>query len=166
MKKGLPPVADTQANLLILGSLPGDISIERQQYYAHPRNHFWPILASLLAVPLPVSYEERTAMLLAHHVALWDVLHAARRENSLDTNIRDRQPNDLPGFLQEHPDIRFIILNGSEAHKSYLRYFKELAIPYAAVRSSSPVPSKSCNTLEEKIGQWRSVWDTIERTIT
>ena len=87
MKTGLAPIAGKSSRLLILGSLPGDESIRRQQYYAHPRNHFWPIMAGLLGEELPEDYEKKKAMLLRHGIALWDVLFSAEREGSLDTNI-------------------------------------------------------------------------------
>ena len=155
MKTGLAPIADENARLLILGSLPGDESIRQQQYYAHPRNHFWLIMAALLGEEPPQDYEQKKAMLLRHNIALWDVLRAAERNGSLDTNIKAEQPNNLRSFLKQHPKIDFILLNGTKAFSSFKRHFGDLDIPHAAVRSSSPVPAKEGNTPEEKIALWR-----------
>ena len=159
MKIGLAPIVDHHASVLILGSLPGDVSLQRQQYYANPRNHFWDIMAAIMKEPLPERYQSRVEMLQRHNVALWDVLHMAQREGSLDAKIKEKQPNDLALFLNQYPNIRLILLNGSEAYKSYRKYFRSLNIAYAPVRSSSPTPSRTCNTLQEKIRQWKKVWE-------
>lgn len=159
MKIGLAPIADKNARLLILGSLPGDESIRQQQYYAHPRNHFWHIMAALLETELPDDYESRREILLRRGIALWDVLRSAERDGSLDTSIRSEQPNDLRAFLSGQPKISFILLNGSKAAASFARHFGELELPHAAVRSSSPVPSRRGNTADEKIILWRRALD-------
>ncbi len=154
MKRGLPPIVDKNSRILILGSLPGDISLAKQQYYGNPRNHFWSILSAILGEEIPADYPARIAILSAHRIALWDVLQAASRPGSLDTAIRERVPNDLREILRQYPNIRFILLNGGEAGKSFRLFFPDLAIPHAQVRSSSPVPSRAVNTLDEKIRQW------------
>ena len=154
MKRGLPPIVDKDSRILILGSLPGDISLAKQQYYGNPRNHFWSILSTVLGEEIPENYSARIAILSAHRIALWDVLRAAERPGSLDTGIRDRVPNDLRDLLFRYPNIRFILLNGSEAGKSFRHFFPDLDIPHAQVRSSSPVPSRTANSLDEKSRQW------------
>ncbi|MGE4353490.1 MAG: DNA-deoxyinosine glycosylase [Oscillospiraceae bacterium] len=159
MKVGLAPIADEHASVLILGSLPGDLSLQKQQYYATPRNHFWAIMAAILKEPLPKSYPSRVQMLQRHRVALWDVINRAEREGSLDAGLREKKPNDLAEFLDRYPNIQFILLNGSEAYRSYQKYFGTLNVPNAMVRSSSPVPSRECNTLQEKTRQWKDVWE-------
>lgn len=156
MKTGLPPIIDSNATLLILGSLPGDQSIAQQQYYANPRNHFWAIVAQLLGEPLPDSYPARTALLQRHGVALWDVLHSAERAGSLDSSIRDPQANDLRGLVARHPGLRLVALNGGKAAVCYRRHFADLPLPCALLRSSSPVPAQRCNTLPEKTEQWQT----------
>lgn len=161
MKTGLPPIENENASLLILGSLPGDESILRQQYYAHPRNHFWPLIAALLKESLPIEYEERCSMLLRSNIALWDVLHAAERDGSLDSNIKNGQPNDLPAFIHSHSKLRGVILNGSAAARCYKKNFGTLPLPFAEARSTSPVPAKSGNTLEEKIVLWQMALQSL-----
>lgn len=159
MKTGLEPIANENAEILILGSLPGDESLRRQQYYAHPRNCFWPLLAALLEEALPDEYSALCKMLTAHKIALWDVLRSAYREGSLDTNIRAEQPNDIAGFLAAHPKIRFILLNGTAANRCFEKHFPDIGLPYFMVRSTSPVPSKTANTLDEKLAIWRAAFE-------
>ena len=103
---GLRPNIDKDCRALILGSMPGVKSLEAQQYYAHPQNRFWPMMAHLLGEALPSAYEERLAMLLRHHIALWDSIGSCEREGSLDSAIRNEQGNDFAALLQEYPGIR------------------------------------------------------------
>ncbi len=159
MKTGLAPIADENSEILILGSLPGDESIRRQQYYAHPRNHFWPLMAALLEESLADEYSDRCKMLLMHKIALWDVLLAAYRYGSLDTNIRAGQPNDIAGFLDAHPKIRFILLNGTAANRCFEKHFSDTNLPHLMVRSTSPIPSKTGNTFEEKLAIWKTAFE-------
>lgn len=162
MKIGLEPVADNKAVVLILGSLPGDLSIKKKQYYANPNNHFWKIISAILHEDLPMEYQSRVEMLQNNKIALWDVLHAAYRKGSLDSNIQDEMANDLPLFLEQHPNIQLIILNGSTAYRHYKTHFPNLNIVHKMVRSSSHMPSRDCNTLQEKIIQWQ---ETLKNSI-
>lgn len=158
MKYGLPPIINENCQILILGSLPGEASLKAQQYYAHPQNQFWPIIAAILQEELPNTYLERTAMLLEHRIALWDVIHFAQRQGSLDSNIKAAVPNDLEQLISSYPSITKIILNGNEAEKQYLKHFKHLAVPTFKVRSSSPVPARTCNTFAEKLTDWQQAF--------
>ena len=112
---GLRPNIDKDCRALILGSMPGVKSLEAQQYYAHPQNRFWPMMAHLLGEELPSAYEEKLAMLLRHHIALWDSIGSCEREGSLDSAIRNEQGNDFAALLQEYPGIRAIYFNGGKS---------------------------------------------------
>ena len=104
ISKGFPPVSRADARVLILGSLPGQVSLARVQYYAQPRNAFWPIMGRLFGAAPELPYEERLERLMARGVALWDVCAEGRRPGSLDQKI-DRAsvaPNDFAGFLAAH----------------------------------------------------------------
>lgn len=115
-KRCFPPVVNADTRLLILGSLPGEASLAAGQYYAHPRNQFWPLLGSLLQLDLPaLPYAERLDCLLQHGIGLWDVIAEARRHGSLDTAIRDSQHNDLQQLLASLPKLALVAFNGKTA---------------------------------------------------
>lgn len=115
-KAAFPPSIAPDARLLILGSLPGERSLAAGQYYAHPTNAFWWLMAEVTGEDLPVlPYDERLARLIAHRIGLWDVIATARREGSLDAAIRDATNRDLAGFAATLPDLAAIAFNGGEA---------------------------------------------------
>lgn len=123
IRTSLPPVASPDARLLILGSMPGVRSLELQQYYAHPRNGFWPIMGVLLDFDPLAPYPQRLDALIGHRIALWDVLRSCHRPGSLDTAIRsaDAVPNDLVGFLATHPQVERVLFNGTTAARLFQR---------------------------------------------
>lgn len=118
---GLAAVSQPDAQVLVLGSMPGAASLKQQQYYGHPRNLFWPILSELCGFSLEQSYPARLAALQQHRIALWDVLQHCERQGSLDSAIRNETPNDFNLFLQQHPKIRLIAFNGRKAERSFRR---------------------------------------------
>lgn len=122
--ESFPPAEPASARLLILGSMPGVASLRAGQYYAHPRNQFWPMMALLFGVPNVLPYAERLARLNAQGVALWDVLRACERPGSLDSSIvRETEvANDFAGFLDRHPELRAIALNGGAAQSAFRRH--------------------------------------------
>ena len=116
LKAAFPPAWAPDARLLILGSLPGDESIARGQYYAHPTNAFWWLVGEVIGEPLAgMAYSERLATLKRHRIALWDVIAEARRPGSLDGAIRDAVHRDLAGFVGALPELRAVAFNGCEA---------------------------------------------------
>jgi double-stranded uracil-DNA glycosylase len=122
--RGFPPVITDRARILVLGSLPGAESLARQQYYAHPRNRFWPVVGRLFGIPLAAPYRERLEALTSAGVGVWDVLHRAARVGSLDASI-DRTtevPNDITGLLSRHPGITQVALNGRKAEAAFERW--------------------------------------------
>jgi TDG/mug DNA glycosylase family protein len=129
---GFEPIANADARVLILGTLPGKASLERREYYAQPRNAFWEIMARLISTPADLCYEERTQKLLENHIALWDVCANAERFGSLDKKIRMSTvtPNDFNAFLGIHDQISLICFNGAHAERIFRR--KVLPIPSVA----------------------------------
>ena len=118
-KHGLAPLVGADPRILILGSLPGDESIARQEYYGHPRNRFWKVLAAVFGESVPETYGQKKEFLFRHRVALWDVYASAERDGSTDARIKNPVTNDIPGFLAAHPGIRIIALNGGKAAGAY-----------------------------------------------
>jgi hypoxanthine-DNA glycosylase len=150
---GLPPVVGRRARLLILGSFPGAASLAARQYYAHPRNAFWPIVARLLAEPqLPQwPYRQRLARLRASPIALWDVYASCRRSGSLDSAIEQPLLNDLAGLLARHRQIACAAHNGGESarHAPLLARF---GLATVVLPSSSPAYARL--SVEAKAERW------------
>ena len=138
MLTGLPPIAGERSVLLILGSFPGAASLRAQQYYAHPQNHFWRILAALWPQhPLPVDYAGRCAWLLERRLGLWDVYAACEREGSLDTAIRNAQVNDFAALRARCPYLAAVAHNGGESFR-HARQTARLGVPVHRLPSTSP----------------------------
>ena len=153
---GFPPVVDGNCRLLILGSMPSVQSLERAQYYGYPRNHFWPMLAMILGEECPLEYSGRVEMALRHGVALWDSIATCVRPGSLDQDIRQAEPNDIPGLLRGYPHIRTVCFNGQAAQKAYDRFHARMdGVGYLLLPSSSPVPRRDIRSLEDKLPRWR-----------
>jgi double-stranded uracil-DNA glycosylase len=165
---GFPPVADDHARVLILGSLPGQMSLRQQQYYAQPHNAFWKIMGRLFGAGPELPYDERTRRLVSSGVALWDVCAAAHRPGSLDAAIRHSSvvPNDFAGFIASHPQIRLIVFNGSKAAELYRRTVLP-ALP-TAIRSvrcetlPSTSPAHASMRFEDKLARWSIVRSLME----
>ena len=121
---GFKPVASADSRVLILGTLPGPVSLEKRQYYAQSRNAFWPIMGELFGAGPELAYRERLQKLKSRSVALWDVCRSAYREGALDASIDPGSivPNDLAGFLRTHTTIRLICFNGQTAARLYRDY--------------------------------------------
>ncbi len=127
------PVYDGRSKVLILGSFPSPKSRQQQFYYGHPQNRFWKVLAAVTETEIPEDIPGRRAFLLAHHIALWDVIEACDIEGASDASIRNVQPTDLPRIL-EAADIARIYVNGQTAGKMFARY-------------QTPVTGRSCTVL-------------------
>lgn len=118
----LNPVWDRHARVLVLGSMPGAASLRQQQYYAHPHNAFWPIMAALLGFSADAEYAARLEALRRNGVGLWDVLASCERRGSLDSDIREESPNPLVELLAGFDTPRAIVLNGRKAQQSFERF--------------------------------------------
>lgn len=115
-KTSFPALADPSTRLLILGSLPGEASLRRSEYYAHPTNQFWRLMEPVIDAPLVgAPYDERLERLHRAGVGLWDVIASARRTGSLDSDIRDPVANPLPELVRRLRDLRAVAFNGAKA---------------------------------------------------
>lgn len=154
------PVARASASILILGSIPGTASLAANQYYAHPRNAFWPIMGELLGFAPDACYAQRLEALQQAGIALWDVLHSCQRRGSLDTAIeRDSiEVNDFDRFFAGHPNIRLVCFNGGTAEHSYRQYVlrrgNHAALRYLRLPSTSP--AHAALSLTQKMEIWRT----------
>jgi len=151
---GLGPVIDRDTRLIVLGSFPGVASLRAQQYYGHPRNHFWAILGALWQVDLTSApYPQRLASARAHGLGLWDVYASCRREGSLDSAIQDAQPNDLGSLTRLAPRLRAIVHNGGESARA-MRHTRALGLPVLRLPSTSP--ANASWSFEKKLAAWRA----------
>ena len=157
--EGFPPIARGDARLLILGSLPGQRSINEQQYYAHPQNAFWRIMAELFSVT--GSYDERCEQLRQNRVAVWDVLGSSVRPGSMDTDIKmdSARPNDFAAFFANHPEIRLVGFNGKKAEQLFHR-FVELPDGVGCIGLPSTSPAYASLGFSGKLEAWRKALTT------
>jgi TDG/mug DNA glycosylase family protein len=159
-KRSFPPVVDAQARVLVLGTLPGEESLRRGEYYAHPRNLFWPIIFALFGETPALRYAERLAFLSAHRIAVWDVCELGERERSADTAIRLEQPNAIDRLLNQHPLIRAVAFNGTTAQRLYDRDFsRRAALTYLALPSTSP--AHATIDFPSKLARWTALRDVL-----
>lgn len=157
---GLPPMVSNATVLLVLGSFPGAASLAAQQYYAHPQNHFWKILAALWAdsrqPPDLDSYEKKSRWMLAHGVGLWDVYASCERSGSLDSAIRRAEVNDLASLKTRCPRLAAIAHNGGESYRQAHRVTEALGLPVYRLPSTSP--ANASWSFERKLAAWRDVF--------
>jgi double-stranded uracil-DNA glycosylase len=160
-----PPIADKNATILILGSIPGKASLEAGEYYAHPRNQFWRIIAELLNCEPLIDYPRKTQSLLNAHIALWDVMQSCIRAGSLDAAIDKKSivANDFKGFLAEHPHINQVFFNGATAEQAFRRrVLPDLVIPMLHLqRLPSTSPAHAAMSYQQKL----SCWDLITKEL-
>ena len=158
---GFPPVEPKRARVLILGSLPSAESIRQGEYYAHPRNVFWPIMGELYGAGREWAYAVRLRKLASRGVMLWDVLRAAHRPGSLDSAIHPRklEPNDIPGLLARHPELEKICFNGGAAEALFRRHVRKKCGDRLEgvdlVRLPSTSPAHAARKYSQKLSAWK-----------
>ena len=149
------PVADTDSRLLILGSMPGVRSLQMQQYYGHPQNRFWKVLANVFQAEVPGTIEEKKAFLLEHRIAVWDVIGQCEITGSSDSSIRNVVPNPISKIL-ETTKIEQIFVNGKKAEQLYQRYIYPQTKRNAICLPSTSPANASWN-LEKLTEAWKIV---------
>ena len=158
------PIEDRNAEVLILGSMPGTRSLTAGEYYAHPHNVFWRILCELLHFDAASSYEARVRALKSARIALWDVLHSCVRAGSLDAMIENdtQTANDFRRFFGGHRKIRRVFFNGAKAEACYRRHvLREIGpgtISYSRLPSTSP--ANASMSFAHKLRAWRAILGT------
>lgn len=149
------PVYDKASEILILGTLPSVKSRENNFYYGHKQNRFWKVLATLLKEPVPDTIEEKKAMLLAHRIALWDVIQSCDIKGSSDSSIKNVQPTDI-GMILEKTNITRVYANGNKAGQLYKRYqFPVTGIEAMVLPSTSP--ANAAWSLDRLCEAWRVI---------
>lgn len=161
------PIADCNAEILILGSMPGQESLAASQYYANRRNAFWKIMADLLGFNPDSAYETRLHELKTARIALWDVLQSCTRAGSLDAKIDAGSitVNDFQGFFRKHDKIRLVFFNGAKAESAYRQYVLPTVntVQVSYMRLPSTSPAHASLSYEQKLQVWRAALSPIRR---
>lgn len=165
--EGFAPVANGQSRILVLGSMPSEASLRRHEYYAHPRNAFWPVMRNLFDSDA-LAWAEKTRLLQRQRVALWDVLQSCIRPGSLDSAIDRRtvQVNDFGSLFGACPEIRHVFFNGATAHALYRRHVMPLltdemaSLPATRLPSTSPANARL--DLQQKTAAWRVILEALD----
>ncbi|GAB3061015.1 DNA-deoxyinosine glycosylase [Virgibacillus ainsalahensis] len=157
-----PPVLPRNPKVLILGSMPGGISLEKKEYYGNPRNHFWGILFEIFKEAPVDDYEEKLKFIKRNKIALWDSIAACYRDGSLDKNIAEEEPNDIIGLLREYSSIKLIACNGTKSYQTFIKNFSEQEIgniDVVKMPSTSPIPGRYTKTFIGKVEEWKRILD-------
>jgi len=154
-----PPIIYNDSKILILGSIPGVKSLEKQQYYGHPQNKFWKIIFELFNEKFTEDYEERLNVLKKHHIALWDVIDSCERKGSLDSEIKNEEANQIEELLEDYPNIIAIFSNGGKSYKNLQKLLgKNFKIPIYLLPSTSPLHTIS---FERKFEEWKKILEYL-----
>ena len=159
--QGFPPIAGPNARVLILGSIPSQASLEAGEYYAHPRNQFWRIMAEIVGFDPLACYASRSQALIKADIALWDVMKSCYRPGSLDAAIDKESivPNDFSGFLADHPRIKSVFFNGAAAEQAFRRLMQpDLSCQSIVLqRLPSTSPAHAAMSYQQKLQCWRVI---------
>lgn len=154
MLQSFPPLLGPDTRILIVGSMPGEASLRAGQYYAHPRNQFWPLIFDIFEQGRPPrDYADKTAAILRHGLGLWDSLSACERSGSLDARITRPQANDFPALLRMYPQIRCLLFNGAAAFRFYKQAFGVPQTVWQQMPSTSPAHASL--SYSQKLTLWR-----------
>jgi hypoxanthine-DNA glycosylase len=157
--QGLPPVISSHTRLIVLGSFPGVASLAARQYYAHPRNLFWPIVGTLLGLELEsMPYDERVRHVRSRGLGLWDVYARCRRRGSLDQHIEDAELVDLESLKRRAPRLAAIAHNGGESARA-MRHTQALGVPVWRLPSTSP--ANASWSFDRKLAAWREAFEAV-----
>lgn len=157
--ESFPPIITHNAKLLILGTMPGRISLNAQQYYANKHNAFWRVIFGMFGEQVPDSYKARLSFIKKHNIAVWDVLKHCEREGSLDEDITNEVPNDFRTLFGKYPSIKTIVFNGGNSYKFFKKYIGfDTGHQYCKMPSTSPANTKK---FEYKMEAWKVVRELL-----
>lgn len=159
-KTAFKPIIDKQTEILILGSMPGELSLTHQQYYANAQNAFWKIIFDVFnSGESLINYSDKIALLQQNKIGLWDVFESCEREGSLDSNIKNGVLNNFEELFKTHPNIKLILFNGATSHSSLKKQIHILGkIPYLMMPSTSPAHTMAYQT---KLNAWKHALTNI-----
>ena len=152
----IEPVYDENSRVLILGSFPSVKSREQVFFYAHPQNRFWKVMGALCGENnLPeFDYDTKLKILLNDNIALWDTIKSCKRKGSLDSDIKNEQPNNIRKLLKNYPSIKIICLNGNKSYSAFEKYFPDLIEKYSTYKMPSTSPANAKYSLNKLIEEW------------
>ena len=156
----IPPLYDRDCRLLILGSFPSVKSREAKFFYGHPQNRFWPLLARLFDEEPPSSIEQKKALALSHHIALWDSIASCSVVGSSDSSVRDVKPNDLTPILRGSR-VTHVACNGTLSYTMYQRYLFPLT-GIEAIKLPSTSPANAAFSMERLLAAWRVILPLLD----
>jgi hypoxanthine-DNA glycosylase len=151
------PIAEHDATVLILGTMPGTKSLELQQYYGHPQNNFWRFMFQILNEDFSNDYEIKKALLIKNKIALWDVLQFCERIGSLDSAIKNEISNDFEQFLKQHPNIKAIVFNGQKAAAFFKKHVSLKNKDYQLITLPSTSPANASKPFVSKLNEWKII---------
>jgi len=150
------PIANSDATVLILGTMPGTKSLELNQYYGHSQNNFWKFMFLIFNETFSTDYETRKSLLQKNNIAVWDVLQFCDRVGSLDSAIKNEIANDFETFLKDHTTIKVILFNGQKAAAFFKKYVK-LKKEYQLITLPSTSPANASISFQSKLEQWQII---------
>ena len=155
-KTSFAPISNSDTTILILGTIPGDKSLELGEYYGHSRNKFWKIISTITDNDLPLTYSDKKALLYKAKIGIWDVAHKANRKGSLDSAIENEEPNDLYSFIARHKNLKVIGFNGTKSQALFDKYFdRKSGLKYISLPSTSP--ANTGIDFDNICKQWRQI---------
>lgn len=163
--KAFPPILPDAPHILILGTMPGEKSLEAHQYYAHPQNQFWKFMGDIYSAGLIHPYEQRVAILKEKGVAVWDVIQTCTRQGSMDADIKSPVVNDFETFYRKNPTIKLVVFDSLTAETLYHRHvLQSLTMDLEYRRVPSPSPAHARMTYADKLAIWSAAL-TIKKDI-
>ena len=148
------PIYDDNSRVLILGTMPSPQSVKNGFYYSHPQNRFWPLLSTLFNEPLPTTPEEKAALVLRHHIALWDVLASCEINGAADSSIRQAVPNDFSSILEKAP-IKTIYTTGKAAFTLFQKHVAPVIGQNAVYLPSTSPANQALFPWEKLLESWK-----------
>jgi hypoxanthine-DNA glycosylase len=156
-KEGFKPIIDKNTEIIVLGTMPGDRSIQTGEYYANSKNQFWKIIFKTFNNGhSEYSYNNKTELLLKNKIGLWDVLTKAERVGSLDSNIHREEFNDFNKIFNEFPKLRIVIFNGKKAAE-YFKGFKSIPKDKEYYILPSTSSANTWKTFDQKWKEWKEI---------